>query len=171
MDTSTSAASLCAQCGMCCNGVLFHNVRILPEDSIGELSGLGLRIWRKKGERILLQPCPAHCENSCRIYEHRPTRCRLFECRQLQRLASGEITEAQATAKIQEAVGHVDEIKTLLQSLGEKHPERPLTKRHEHIESEPLDPTSDPDFVTLRNRLNKAMSELGELLDKDFRIE
>src|SRR5882757_2729915 len=100
--TIPPATSLCAQCGMCCNGVLFHTVRILPADSPGALSALGLKLKRKKGERLLLQPCPAHRDTCCSIYESRPQRCRLFECRQLQRLAAGEITEAMATEKIHE---------------------------------------------------------------------
>lgn len=173
MDVSdpSIATSLCAQCGLCCNGVLFHNVRILGNDSIGELTALGLRVWKKKGERILLQPCPAHAECSCRIYEHRPTRCRLFECRQLQRLNAGEITEPAARDKIHATKSLVTEIETLLTSLGEKHPERPLSKRHEHVESEPLDLTSEPELVAARQRLNHAMAELNELLNADFRVE
>lgn len=169
--SSTTAESLCAQCGLCCNGVLFHTVRILGNDSIGELTALGLRVWKKKGERILLQPCPAHTDCSCRIYDHRPTRCRLFECRQLQRLNAGEITEPAAREKIRATKTLVAEIESLFTTLGEKHPERPLSKRHEHIESEPLDPTTDPAIVEKRTRLNQAMAELTELLNADFRVE
>ncbi|CAN5663735.1 hypothetical protein BH09VER1_BH09VER1_00890 [soil metagenome] len=170
-DSSTPAESLCAQCGLCCNGVLFHNVRILGNDSIGELTALGLRIWKKKGERVLLQPCPAHTECSCRIYDQRPMRCRLFECRQLQRLNAGEITEADAREKIRSTKTLVAEIETLLTALGEKHTERPLSKRQEHIESEPLHPTSEPAVVEKRRRLNQAMAELNEILNADFRVE
>lgn len=171
LDDLDEASGLCASCGLCCNGVLFHTVRILGNDSISELSALGLRVWRKKGERVLLQPCPAFCGDSCRIYEQRPTRCRLFECRQLQRVKAGQIPISAAQEKIRQATTLVAEAQDLLAALGEKHLDRPLTKRHGHIESEPLDPSSDPLLVSQRTRLNQVMSELAALLDNDFRVE
>ena len=84
-ESPSAAARLCSQCGMCCNGVMFHRVRLQPADSPKELAALGLKLKRKRGQHYLLQPCPAFQGTHCSIYASRPERCRLFECRQLQR--------------------------------------------------------------------------------------
>src|SRR3954452_24978868 len=100
--TTSVATRLCAACRLCCNGVMFHTVRLQPNDSPRELAALGLKLKRRKQQDWLLQPCPAHQDGQCSIYAQRPERCRLFECKQLQRVKTGEITEAMALEKIRE---------------------------------------------------------------------
>ena len=85
-----------------------------PGDSPKELAALGLRLKRKKRQQIILQPCPAWRNSQCSIYVQRPERCRLFECRQLKRVALGEITEAAALEKIRDVQGRVAHLNTLL---------------------------------------------------------
>lgn len=167
----STAARLCSACGMCCNGVLFHTVRILPEDSVGELSALGLKLKRKKRERWLQQPCPAHRDSQCSIYLQRPQRCRLFECQQLRRVAMGEIDEAAALAKIQEVRNRVESVEILLAQSGKTDPKRPLRKRYEKICAEPVDTTSTSGELRLRDQLSEEMRALEEILDRDFRVE
>lgn len=169
-ETSSAASRLCAACGMCCNGVMFHTVRLQPRDSAKELSALGLKLKRKKGANYILQPCPAFRGSHCSIYAARPERCRVFECRQLQRVSAGEITEARALARIQEAQRRVAEVAALLEKAGRTNPKRPLSKRCEKIAAEPLDPSSDPAAVQLRVELARAMQELDALLDQEFRL-
>src|SRR4051812_30010660 len=94
--TTSVGARLCGACGLCCNGVMFHSVRLQPNDSARELAALGLKLKRRKQQDWLLQPCPAYQDGQCSIYAQRPQRCRLFECKQLQRVKTGEITEAMA---------------------------------------------------------------------------
>jgi len=167
----TAAARLCAACGMCCNGVLFHTVRILPEDSVGELSALGLRLKRKKKERWLLQPCPAYRDSQCSIYAQRPQRCRLFECQQLQRVAIGEIDEAAALSKIRDVKRRVAVVEALLAESGKTDPKRPLSKRYEKICAEQVADSSDDEAIARRTRLTAEMRELDQILDQEFRVK
>lgn len=170
MSAACSAASrLCTACGLCCNGVMFHTVRLQPRDSAKELTALGLKLKRKKGQRYILQPCPAWREAGCTIYASRPERCRLFECQQLQRVAAGEISEADALEKIREAQRLVDKVNTLVQQSGTTDPRRPLTKRFEKVTAEPVEAAWDAAGAALRAELTGTMRQLEELLDRDFR--
>ena len=167
---SSAASRLCAACGMCCNGVMFHTVRLQPRDSPKDLVALGLKLKRKKGQNYILQPCPAFRESHCSIYAARPERCRLFECRQLQRVGSGEITEVQAQEAIAAAWALVAEVNVLLARAGATNLKRPLSKRCEKAMAVPLDPSADPATLADHARLMQAMAELSTLLDRDFRI-
>src|SRR5271163_4672225 len=109
-DAQSAATRLCGQCGMCCNGVMFHTVWLQPGESPQKLAALGLKLKLKKKQHYLLQPCAAHNGSECAIYMQRPERCRLFECRQLKRIAKGEITEAMAMEKIQDVKRRVREV-------------------------------------------------------------
>jgi Fe-S-cluster containining protein len=169
-DASSAASRLCGQCGMCCNGVMFHTVWLQPGDkSAGKLMALGLKLKFKKKQHYLLQPCAAHNGSECAIYMDRPARCRLFECRQLKRIAKGEITEAMALEKIQDVKRRVGELNALLARAGETNLARPLSKRCDHVTAEPADP-ADLEAVGLRHAVTQAMEELDALLDNDFRI-
>ena len=162
--------SLCVKCGLCCNGVLFHTVRLQPADSPKALAALGLKLKRKKGAHYILQPCPAWQDAQCSIYAARPERCRLFECRQLQRVAAGETTEAAALEKIHEVQRRVAQVNELLALAGGTNAKRPLAKRCEKIMAEPLDASSDQAAIAIRDTLTRAMQELDAVLDADFRL-
>ena len=167
----TAAASrLCAACGLCCDGVLFHTVQLKPGDSAKELAALGLKLKRKQGQHYILQPCPAFKESCCSIYTARPQRCRLFECRQLKRVEAGEISELMALEKIREVQRRVAELDELLQHAGGTNLKRPLSKRFEKVLAEPPEAITDPSAAELRNRLTLAMQELNVILNQDFRI-
>ena len=162
--------NLCQECGLCCNGVIFHTVRLQPADSPKALAALGLRLKRKKGAQYILQPCPAWRDCQCSIYAARPERCRLFECRQLQRVAAGETTEAAALGKIRDVQRRVAQLEALLARAGRTDAKKPLAKRCEKIMAEPLDASSDQAAITLRATLTRAMQELDAVLDADFRL-
>ncbi len=172
---ATAASRLCSACGMCCNGVMFHTVLLQPSDSPKALSAIGLRLKkRKNGKHYILQPCPAFCGSHCSIYAARPERCRVFECRQLQRVATGEITEATALEMIRETHRRVTEVTDLIERSaggGGTNPKKPLSKRCETAMAEPLHSASEPEAVELRHRLTEAMRELDEVLDREFRVE
>ena len=170
MATPTPAARLCAACGLCCNGVLFHTVQLQPGDSAKVLTALGLKLKRKQGHQYILQPCPAFKESCCSIYAARPQRCRLFECQQLLRVEAGEITEASALEKIRAVQRRVMELDELLQSAGGTNFKRPLSKRCEKAMAEPLAALTDPAAVAIRHRLTRAMAELNQILNDDFRL-
>ena len=160
----SAAARLCAACGMCCDGVLFHSVLLQPGDSARALSALGLKTKRKKGQEFFRQPCPAHRGCGCAIYGQRPVRCRLFNCRQLLRVATDESTEARAMeiiAGARELVGRAD---ALIGRVAETNPNRSLAQRCANALT-----TSDP--TPLHDELESAMRELESLLDREFRVE
>jgi Fe-S-cluster containining protein len=168
-DFPAIASRLCAECGLCCNGVMFHTVRLQAGDSAKALSALGLRLKRKQGNHYIVQPCPAFT-SQCTIYAARPQRCRLFECRQLQRAAAGEISEAVALGKIREAKQRVAELEALLERIGGTNPKRPLSRRCENALAEPVDPSQGDDVVARHRRLREAVAELEALLNADFRL-
>ena len=169
-DFSAAASRLCASCGMCCNGVMFHYVRLQPADSPKALAALGLKLKRKRRQDCILQPCPAYRDARCSIYEERPVRCRVFACRQLEQVAAGTIPEAAAQEKITQAVTLVAEVESLLQQCGAMNTKHPLSKRCETAMAEPLDPASDEVMVRMRDQLSRAMQKLDAMLDQDFRI-
>ncbi len=161
-------ASLCLTCGLCCNGVLFHLVRLQTGDLISELAGLGLKIRRKKGSDQFSQPCPALDGCQCTIYSQRPTRCRRFECQQLQGVMKGEISKQVAKERIQEVQRRVRRIEFLMEALGKTDSKRPLSKRYEKIMAECVDVI---DAVSIsRLELEREMNELQVILDRDFRL-
>ena len=170
MSAAASAASrLCAACGMCCDGTIFHHVWLQPADSAKALAALGLKLKRKrKGDRIL-QPCPAHRNGQCSIYDDRPERCRLFECKQIQGVAAGKITEAEAAAKIREALDRVSRLLGLFGVAGETNSRGPLLIRYEKILAAALDPAAGEEAASLRAQLIREMEEFEALVDQEFR--
>lgn len=162
-----AATRLCAACGMCCNGVLFFSVRLQAGDSARRLSALGLKIKRREDGRHLLQPCAAHTGSGCSVYEHRPTRCRLFVCRQLLAVDAGEISEDAALEKIVEARRRTDRVRALLANAGDTRAHKSLAARYETVFTPPL----DPETAAAREALAAAMRELEELLVRDFRVD
>jgi Fe-S-cluster containining protein len=153
---------------MCCDGTMFHIVRLQPGDSAKALTALGLKLKRKRKRDYILQPCPAYRDCRCAIYEDRPERCRLFECQQLRRVLAGEIPEADAAAKIREAQERVGRLLALFRLAGETNTKGPLTIRHEKILAMPLDP-AETEQVALRTRLIQEMQEFEALVKNEFR--
>ena len=160
----TAAARLCAECGLCCNGAMFHMVILQPGENPRALAALGLKIKRKHSLAYMPQPCRAHSGGCCTVYEQRPQRCRIFECRTLLRLAQGEITESAAMEKIHDARRRFVHIQELLTRAGETNTEHPLAKRCGNITSDEAYPPA------VRETLAAALGEFEELLDADFRI-
>ncbi|MFN0078968.1 MAG: YkgJ family cysteine cluster protein [Prosthecobacter sp.] len=169
-EEATAAASrLCAACGMCCDGTLFHIVRMQPTDSVGALNALGLKLKKKKGQNCIEQPCAMFKNMQCSIYAGRPERCRLFECQQLKRLAAGTITEAQAMATIHEARRRVDEVLGLIEQAGHHNLKQPLTVRYDRVMALPLSDEWEPEQVILREELRALMTGLQVLLSLEFK--
>jgi hypothetical protein len=149
---------------------MFHFVRLQPGDSARALAALGLKLKRKQRKDYILQPCPAWREAGCSIYLQRPERCRLFECRQLKRVAAGEITEAAALEKIGEVQRRVAHLDGLSRRADGSLRKGPLAKRCETALAEPFDPTTHPALVQEREALARGLRELDALLDADFRV-
>ena len=164
-----TSASLCASCGMCCDGVLFHSVELQPGDNPRQLSALGLKLRRKKGVEFFLQPCAAHREEngscSCAIYAERPGRCRMFTCRQILGVESGAISEVEASEKIREARFRVARVTEIMERVGDTNPNRSLA----HRVANALTLTEGAEPTALHKELDSAMRELEHFLEKEFR--
>ena len=151
--------NLCTDCGLCCNGVMFSIVALQPGESAKALGALGLHV--KRG--TFTQPCAALDGLCCTIYEQRPVRCRLFECQQLQRIAAGEITEAEALEAVRDVQRRVAELNVLLEKAGANNPRKPLYHRSVTALGEDHPPE-------LLGEIARASAALESVLDADFRL-
>jgi len=161
------SARLCGACGMCCDGVLFHSVELQQDDSPRQLSSLGLKLRKKKGVTFFLQPCLAHREEggscSCSIYEERPSRCRIFQCRQILAVGSGDASEAGARKMIDTARAMVSGVEQLIDQLAETNPNRSLAHRCANA-------LTTAEKTPLHDLLEASMKELEAFLAKEFRV-
>ena len=154
------AARLCPDCGLCCNGVLFDQVRLQPGDHPKALTAHGLKL--KKGQWFN-QPCTALCGTLCQIYEDRPIRCRQFECRQYRQVAAGKISYESAVQRIGEVKQQVARIEMLLATTGGGNLRKPLAQRYAtamETRRETVETTG----------LTAAMGRLQAGLDEWFRV-
>ena len=93
-------SDLCVACGMCCDGTMFTNV-VANDAELVQMSFLGAETKVKEEKQFFLQPCPAHNNGSCSIYETRPRTCVGYKCALLRRVLNEEITPEQALIKVQ----------------------------------------------------------------------
>ncbi len=154
---------------MCCDGSIFHQVRLQSGDSPSALAALGLKLKRKRKELLLLQPCRAHSDGACSIYHDRPQRCRLFECRQLRGVADGTLTEAAAAAAVRAALDQLANIYRLFRACGERNSSGPLTVRYDKIAAEPLPPNASDECRSFRKELEDSMARFDSFVDLHFR--
>jgi hypothetical protein len=94
----------------------------------------------------------------------------MFECRQLQRVMTGEITEAAALEKIGEVQRRASRLDDLSRKADGSLRRGPLSRRCETALAEPFDSTLLPELIREREELARGLSELDTLLDEDFRI-
>lgn len=168
--SDTSAASrLCAACGLCCNGVLFEIVRLQPVDSAKQLASFGIKLKSRHAEPYFKQPCNAFCGTHCSIYDHRPQRCRRFDCRQLLRVAASEITEAGALETIRQARELVARIEILLNAAGDTNAKKPLLRRCRNALAHCTTTHEAP--AVWHASLKELTQALEDRLNTDFRIE
>jgi len=158
---------LCPECGLCCNGVLFADVRLVKGDNSLLLEELGLNLKRIRGKPAFDQPCACFDGRLCTAYEHRPSRCRAFDCHTLKQARAGDVTSTTALGRIREARRQADEIRSLLRSLGNQDESLPLTKRYQAVMSQPID-LADPGQADQRGELMMAVNTFMNRLHRDF---
>jgi hypothetical protein len=125
---------------------------------------LGLTLKRKLGVTTFRQPCSAHQNNQCTIYENRPQRCRLFNCQQLLRVASGEISQSAAQETIASTREKRNQVIEKIERLTETNPNQGLTQRFSVVIA---NTAPSPE----RTELEAGMSELQAILEKEFRVK
>jgi Fe-S-cluster containining protein len=161
-EIAEAASRLCTACGLCCNGVLFHIVRLQPSDSVKQLESLGMSVNRKKHEPYFRQPCRFLIDCTCTQYAARPERCRLFECQQLRRLAAGEVLETTSQLCIDEAKRRVAEVERMLLEVGNTDVHLPMLERYLQV--------LEADAPSLQPLIDE-MTALNAMLNEHFRLE
>lgn len=150
---------LCLQCGLCCNGVLFADVRRERGDNSP--------LFAKYGSRVA-QPCPAFGSGDCKcaIYADRPARCRKFECKQLLAVRAGKKSADTVLKKIREAQKLAREVEKLLAQLGFNDTQLPFSKRFQKCQRAAEQKKVD-DLDCLAD-LQLAVHRLNHLLAMEF---
>jgi Fe-S-cluster containining protein len=164
---STSAQLLCPHCALCCNGVLFTDVRLQAGDNPARLKQLGVPLKEGVASARFPQPCSCLDGNKCRIYPDRPSRCRTFECHLLMRAQRNEVSEASALKLIREARRRAEEVRRILRELGDRDEMLPLSRRYRRMMRRPID-LADESAGDLRGELMLAVARLAETLERDF---
>jgi hypothetical protein len=153
--------ALCLQCGMCCNGVLFADVRPEPGDPSPLFSGNRSRVP---------QPCPAFAAATCAcaIYAERPVRCRKFECRQLLGVRQGTTTPEKALRQIRAARRLAAEVERRLAELGFNDVRLPFSRRFQRCQRAAENGKLANTQLGGLADLQLAMHRLTALLAKEF---
>lgn len=148
--------------------MLFADVRLQAGDDAQRLTSLGVKLQTRGKLTRFSQPCSCLEGKLCRIYEDRPTRCRTFECRLLQRTQAGEVTERAALKSIQNALRRAEKVRGILRELGDTDESVPLSRRYQRMMREPVDLSADPRLIDLRGELMMAVAELVSVLEREF---
>lgn len=154
--------SICAACGLCCDGTLFVRAFVEPEER-ERLDRLGFPLRENDGRLVFSQPCVQLDGPCCTVYGERPAVCRAFRCRLLKRVEAGELPRAEAVATIAAGRALSDELAAMIPP-GSTLPEERLRwqERERRREAgEPVEP-ADPALTLAQFRLNL-------LLDREFR--
>ncbi len=170
---------LCLACGLCCNGVIFADVRLQPGDNAERLRSLGLPLetvaLRQGGaagrpSRALrfCQPCAALEGCRCRLYGERPRHCREFECVLLKSVRAGRTSGDAALGIIRAAHGRAAEVRRLLRQLGDTDEQSPLASRFRQTARRVDQQGLDEDAAELYGRLTLAVHDLNLLLGDAF---
>jgi hypothetical protein len=160
---------LCLECGLCCNGVIFADVQLEPDDDPARLRSLGLQIVSRRGVKPkFTQPCAAFDGCRCHVYGDRPAYCRQFECLLLKSVKAGETDRAAALRVIRSARQTVDKVKRLLRELGDADEPTALGKRFRRMQRRMEQGSLDADRVNAFGELTLAMHELNVLLSAKF---
>lgn len=159
--TTPLTDTLCLQCGLCCNGVLFADVR--PER--GDASAL----FKRHGPRVA-QPCPAFNFENCRcaLYADRPARCRKFECKQLLAVCAEKKSAEAALKKIRAAKKLAAEVERHLTALNFNDIRLPFSKRFQKCQRAAERGEFSTDELDLLADLQLAVHKLNFVLAQDF---
>jgi Fe-S-cluster containining protein len=101
VNLEAAAASLCLDCGLCCDGTLFADVELKDSRESAAIEAMGLEVDDEDGCELLIQPCRALEGTRCKIYPHRPECCRTFECGLLMKVRRGMVEASEALSLIE----------------------------------------------------------------------
>lgn len=161
--------TLCLACGLCCDGVLFKDVRLQRGDDPVRLTGLGLPLEPWRATRRFAQPCAAvgpDCR--CHIYSDRPARCRDFECGVFKAVRSGKLDVATALRTIRVARQRAEKVRALLRALGDTDERVALSVRFRRTKKRVEASALDEETAEIFSRLTLAVHDLNLLLREAF---
>ena len=183
-STPSVAEKLCLTCGLCCNGVIFADVRLQRGDVAAKLRALGLRLSGasarptaqascEKLQRPFLQkkfnqPCAAFDGCRCRIYEDRPKYCRAFDCALLQSVNRGDAKPSDALNLIEKARRRADKVRQILRKIGDKDEHVALSVRFRQTSRRLQQGKVDQATSHLFSQLTLAVQDLSFLLSESF---
>ena len=184
-NNSAATEDICLSCGLCCNGVIFRDVKLQDGDDAARLELLGMKLAAPvKGDgpgqsssvrtragfqfQSFSQPCVALEGCRCRIYPERPKHCREFECRLLQSLRSGSILKPEALSLIQTARQRANDVWRLLRQLGDQDEHLALAMRFRRTARRLEAADCGAETASLYGQLTLAVHELNLLLSQSF---
>ncbi len=162
--------SICLECGFCCNGVIFADVKLQPGDA-QKLIARGLPLPHATPARAkprLPQPCPAYDCSRCTVYEDRPTYCRQFDCLLLKSVKDRKTSPAAALQIIRKARRHVERVKELLRNLGDTDESAALALRFKRTARRLEKGGLDKNSAELFGELTLSFHELNCILSDRF---
>jgi len=155
---------LCLECGFCCNGVIFADVKLQPGEDAARLRSLGLPL---SGRRFR-PPCAAWKDCRCQIYDERPGYCRAFDCLLLKSLQAGRVEYSEALRIVSSTKRNVQRVLRLLRELGDADEPADLRTRFLRVSRwvEMGAPTKAQ--AALFSDLTLAFHELDQTLRRSF---
>jgi Fe-S-cluster containining protein len=150
--------------------VLFADVRLQSGDNAARLATLGVLLKHRGVTTLFQQPCSCLNGQACGIYADRPTRCRTFECRLLQRTLKNQVRETAALKLIKNARRRAEHVRRILRELGDLDESVPLSRRYQRMMRRPTDLSADKRLIDLRGELMLAVARLAKSLERDFLV-
>lgn len=162
---------LCLSCGLCCNGVIFADVKLQPGDDASRLRALGLPVTQPRGSRSqprFVQPCAALDGCRCRAYAERPQHCRQFECVLFKSVAAGRTEPSAALRLVRTAHKRAEKVRTLLRELGYKDEQVSLGLRFRRTARRVQRSALDENTAAIYGELTLAVHDLNLLISQAF---
>ena len=156
---------------MCCNGVIFADVKLQRGDNISRLRSLGLPTATARSATrapLFTQPCAALDGCRCRIYDERPKHCRHFDCLLLKNVTAGKIKPAEALRKIKMARKLADKVLRLVRRLGNSEETVALSVRFRQVTQNMTQEQLDPKAARTYGKLTLAVHNLNVLISQSF---
>ncbi|MDQ8204896.1 YkgJ family cysteine cluster protein [Pelagicoccus sp. SDUM812003] len=168
----TKLETLCLSCGLCCDGSLFDNVRLGPNDDAADLKRRGLPVRRSRAKKPVTyfrQPCRAlGADCACGVYQNRPRQCRSFECQVFKEVAAGRVEIESALRTVKQARRKAEKVRRLLRDAGERDETLSLTKRFRRVQRRLVSGQVDAATAEVYGDLGLAMHQFDLLAHRTF---
>jgi Fe-S-cluster containining protein len=150
--------------------VIFADLKLQRQDRPARLEALGLPLKQRPASNTIriCQPCAALESGRCRIYGGHPQYCREFECSLLKKLQSGHTDRAAALRVIRDAHHRADEVRRLLEDLGDTDSATALATRFRRTSRRMERADLDESTAEIYAQLTLAVHALNLVLSSSF---